>query len=239
MATAAAAVWIGAANCTNSDDRYPPLHRQVTSGSGSGGGRGSGGSGPTVGACGDCATDADCHGTSCVELWAGGFRTCATSPEEATQCTGHPKDECCSSADCAKGDCFTLHSPYDAPGEAYNLCLADLCSSDADCDQFDVLYRCAPPNTFGFPMRHCIQRTCAQDEDCVERGAGCCAPVEDDCRRPDATTWWVLLECVYADGCRRNADCSQDEPPFDVGESFCDPLMASCSTILQGTLTCD
>jgi len=56
-------------------------------------------------------------------------------------------------------------------------------------------------------------------------------PVEDGCYGK-----LVLLACVYPGGCHFTADCSNDTPPFEAGETHCSG--GTCAHIAFGT-ACD
>jgi hypothetical protein len=140
---------------------------------------------------------------------------CTAFPPEATACNmpmGEIPDECCTSADCAKGKCYlnTYLTDYLCSGgvSPSNVCVADACSSDADCGQGGVSI-CAPAGTIG-PARVCLPAYCHTNADCTSDGHGLCAPVVSPC-----CTTTLGLACVYAGGCATSADCG------DAGTSVC------------------
>jgi hypothetical protein len=177
---------------------------------------------------GDCSTNADCPSGSCIELAPGGWKTCASLPSEATQCTmpAPPiRDQCCSSADCGSGRCYAASSvPYcaGAPMPEYNVCLSDQCMSDDDCihDNPDP-WICFPAGAYGYPTTTCRTAFCRTNADCTAASGGICAPIQNPC-----CTVPYGLACVYPGGCMSDQDCAPD------GTESCtiDPLtgIATC-----------
>jgi len=189
-----------------------------TGGAGTGGtGTGGTATGGSVNS-GDCDDSSDCGGEDCIELAPGGFRICASSPPEATECVSQPPmdDECCTTADCAAGACHDFATlPYcGGPQPAsYNLCVVDLCSGDGDCPstpQSPAL--CAPAHVFGSPVRICMTAFCRTDADCGAGPGGICAPIDSPC-----CGWPQGLGCVYPDGCRFQQDCPTGSCALDIG----------------------
>jgi hypothetical protein len=194
-----------------------------TSSTGAGGGGGGRNSG-------DCNTDADCSGGTCVELTPGGFRTCEHTPQEATTCMPPDMDQCCDSAQCPMGGkCFYVHGscggPAMVPG---NQCENDQCHTDADCLPEDpsAVGICAPAGTFGFDVRTCLVGSCKLDRDCKAEAGGKCEPIADPCCGAYARG----LFCVYPDGCRTNNDCPGGYCEADVqsGRGVCKPGSPPC-----------
>jgi len=125
--------------------------------------------------------------------------------------------------------CFSSKSyPYvGPPPPEFNVCERPGCKTTAECDPG---YACFPADTLGHPIGACEPALCKSDADCTRDSGGRCMPVEDPC-------WGTLttLACVYPrGGCRKNSDCSSDEPPFTVGETFCEN--GDCIDVLQGTI---
>jgi hypothetical protein len=181
---------------------------------------------------GDCLTDADCAGGTCVPITAGGYLVCVDVPPEATSCmttTNGGMNACCTSADCKQGGCFsTGHLPScggPAP-QIYNACFADACTADADCTPGANLppQLCAPAGTYGQPARACVTAYCHTDADCTAQPCGACVPVRGPCCNiPDG------LGCVYPGGCHGNEDCTGgDACTLDpmTGTGVCGPAAA-------------
>lgn len=172
-----------------------------------GGGTGAAGGGTGGGPnSGDCDTDADCPGSTCVEITPGGFRVCKSSYLPVDGCSQPDLDECCNSTECPSGEaCLAAPlTPYcggPAPLE-YNVCGKDQCSSAADCPNGI----CAPTGTLGNKVRACYSGSCLVDSDCSAAPGGICAPVVDPCCNQP-----VGLFCVYPGGCRTASDCDQGE----------------------------
>ena len=189
------------------------------SGSGSEGGPGID-AGTTVDAgtssMGDCLTDADCPGGTCVALVPGGYRVCRVTPVPATGCEPGRGDACCTSADCAMGTCFLgpIHPScggvFRAPN---NECGVDECATNADCT--DGV--CAPAGTFA-PVATCVSASCFHDADCTaEVGGHCVIALDPCCSIP------VGLVCSYdRDGCRTSADCAAGYCNAVGGRARCD-----------------
>jgi hypothetical protein len=91
---------------------------------------------------------------------------CGDMPAEATACLDK-LDECCSTADCVTGTCFTTPiTPYcggPAPID-YNVCAVDLCENQGDCPGNDSV--CIPGPMLGYKVRACIYAQCRHDTDC-------------------------------------------------------------------------
>ena len=202
---------------------------------GAGASGGTGGSGQTTTTTGtgdgensgDCAVDADCPGSACVELTQGGFRVCRVDPVPATSCAAPQLDQCCTTAECTGGTCLTEPIVPSCGGPAmaeYNVCAADLCASDAGCGADTI---CAPAGTLGRKVRACVPAACKLDGDCAAEAGGICAPVTDPCC--GAPTG---LFCVYpSDGCRVNEDCPSGEyceVAFPEGRSHCVSGVPAC-----------
>jgi hypothetical protein len=177
----------------------------------------------------DCSSDADCPRGHCITLSVG-FRTCQSSPAEATECSPNPsQDDCCDSSDCTPGlSCFSTRAfNYDNQSE-FNVCTSDECTRDSDCSNDTI---CVPKGTLGRPIAFCISAVCHSDADCTDDGAGRCVPMIDEC----SGGYWTFA-CAYArpGSCKTNADCSSDAPPFGPGERYCH--LGSCSQVLAGTI---
>ena len=182
-------------------------------GTGAGTGTGATGAGTGTGATGaggslpggDCTTDADCPGGTCAPITPGGWLVCLVVPPEATSCNPpmNQADQCCSSADCKQGQCWSTQTlPYcGGPAmQIYNECMTDACTSDAECVHgADVPPEiCAPAGTFGEPVRFCFTAYCHTDADCTAQPGGVCRPVTGPCCAAP-----VGLGCVYPGGCAR------------------------------------
>jgi hypothetical protein len=179
----------------------------------------------------DCSSDADCPGGHCITLSVG-FRTCQSTPVEATDCSPNPaQDDCCDSSDCAPGlSCFSTRAFNYNDQTEFNVCTSDACTDDSNCLNNEV---CVPKGTLGRPVAFCISAVCHSDADCTEYGAGRCTPMLDECSGGYST-----FACAYAlpGSCKTNADCSRDAPPFGPGERYCH--LGSCTDVLSGTV-CD
>lgn len=166
---------------------------------------------------GDCKSDADCGGQSCVEVTAGGFKICLTPPPEATVCSagGPTMDQCCSSSECQGGGRCYLSTAVPSCGGAamaeYNYCAGDGCQDDSGCQGAGIAQICAPAGAFGQPGRACMNAYCRSDADCTKKAGGQCVPVSQPCCSVPAG-----LACVYPDGCRNDQDCG------DSGSSHCE-----------------
>jgi hypothetical protein len=154
-------------------------------------------------------------------------RQCAQAFTEATTCPDPTFDECCTSAECPDGLCYT--GPFGAfCGGAFpapsNRCLVDECQSDADCRARGFSSFCAPAGTFNWPVRTCRAAACQQNADCTEELGGLCAPVTADCcDRPAALT------CVYpSGGCFSSADCDGGFCVTERGRALCSPDPPPC-----------
>lgn len=203
----------------------------TTTTSGLGGTTGSGGGAAT----GDCSTDADCPGGTCIELAPGGWKTCGHVPDEAKACTSPPPpmpDECCASSDCAGGRCYRSSDvPYcgGMPMPEYNVCIVSGCASDADCIHGNPNpYICLPAGAFGQPERTCFTGYCHTNADCSAHPGGRCEPIQNPCCGVPQG-----LACVYPGGCRKDSDCANDgsqhcaiEP--STGSAVCVPGMVGC-----------
>ena len=174
-----------------------------------GGSTGAGGSLPG----GDCKTDADCPGGTCGPITPGGWLVCHIVPPQATSCSmpPSPANQCCSSADCKTGQCWSTQTlPYcGGPAEQiYNECMTDQCTSDAECAPGANMppQLCAPAGTFGEPVRFCFPAYCHTDSDCTAQPSGVCRPVTGPCCSTP-----LGLGCVYPGGCATSADCGQGD----------------------------
>jgi hypothetical protein len=158
---------------------------------------------------GGCQTDADCGGGTCGPIAPGGYRVCLAVEPETTSCTGQldPGNQCCSSADCTPGKCYSTDSFPSCGGPAQpheNLCLSDECTTDDECvsgaDIFAQL--CAPAGFNGSPVRACFTAYCHTDADCTAQPCGACVPITGPC-----CDFPTGLGCVYPGGCTTNAEC--------------------------------
>jgi hypothetical protein len=167
----------------------------------------SGGSAPG----GDCTADADCNGGTCAPIAPGGYLLCLDVVPEATSCTTpiNGTNQCCTSADCHEGQCYSTGSlPY-CGGPApplYNTCITDACTTDDDCPATAGApsQACLPAGAYGEPMRTCYPAYCHTNADCTAHPCGVCAPVVGPCCSTAAG-----LGCVYPGGCKTNADCGE------------------------------
>jgi hypothetical protein len=154
---------------------------------------------------GDCTSDADCAGGSCVALTPGGWAVCSHSYPQVTGCSTLPDDQCCKASDCmgTNAGCYESASgcggPPPNPG---NVCESDECTDDADCASLGPSI-CTPPGVFGSPVRTCMRSLCHTDEDCNPGGAGVCQPVVGPCCPVP-----LGLACVYPGNCSKTSDCS-------------------------------
>jgi hypothetical protein len=193
------------------------------------------GSGGVGGAPGDCASDADCAGGTCVPLAPGGYKVCVHLPGEALGCATPPgpiPDQCCTSADCSPGKCYrSSDTPYcgGIPMPEYNVCIADACTSDEGCihDNPDP-WICLPAGAFGNPARTCFTAFCRTNADCTAKGAGICAPIANPCCQVPQG-----LACVYTGGCTKDTDCASDGSQHcgidgATGSSVCLPGFVGC-----------
>ena len=160
---------------------------------------------------GDCATDADCPGSKCVEVTPGGFKVCVNPPKEVMSCQSG-EGGCCSSADC-KGPGEKCFVPFGYCGGIVgpgNQCLSDQCQTSSDCaDEPSV---CLKAGMLGYPINACAPAHCQHDSDCNAKPGGRCAPVKLPC-----CTTRVALYCVYPNGgCRSNQDCDGAKPYCDI-----------------------
>lgn len=163
---------------------------------------------------GECDTDADCPGGTCVELASGGYRVCRVPREPATGCTG-TFDDCCTTADCVTGTCF-LGPVHRGCGGATpipaNECALDECERAGDCP----LGICAPAGTFA-PIATCLLAACLRDSDCVAAAGGVCVLARDPCCGVERG-----LVCSYpSDGCLTDADCPGGYCDSDGGRTVC------------------
>jgi hypothetical protein len=156
---------------------------------------------------GDCLTASDCGGDPCVELIPGGYRVCVAPVPEATTCST-PAGACCKSTDCPSqgqgpGKCIlgpvepACGGPVVVPT---NVCAADACTSASDCTGANPI--CVPAGALDRKAARCLTGGCRFDRDCTAEPGGICVPVANPCC--DAV---LGLFCVYADGCRSNANC--------------------------------
>ncbi|MBI4956185.1 MAG: hypothetical protein HY908_29470 [Myxococcales bacterium] len=190
-------------------------------GTGATGGSGAGGGGASEG---DCASNADCPGTTCVAITPGGFKVCTDTVVEATSCPGSGFDECCDTSECASGLCLTAPlAPYCGGPQPleYNVCATDACQSDADCPGSV----CLPAPMMSYQVRSCFYAQCKVSSDCAAEPGGVCAPVRDACCNGS-----VGLYCVYpSDGCRSGADCDAGEYCLpDADRAHCEPGFPAC-----------
>jgi len=159
---------------------------------------------------GDCATDADCAGSKCVEVTAGGFKVCLRPPQEVTTCKGG-EGGCCSSAECTGG--AKCYPPFGYCGGIIgpgNQCLSNQCQKDSDCAGDPSI--CLQAGMLEYPINACAPAHCKQDSECTATPGGRCAPV----RMPCCTTR-VELYCVYPNGgCQSDDDCSGAKPFCDI-----------------------
>ncbi len=195
------------------------------SSTGTGGACGSvGGSAPG----GDCTIDADCDGGTCAPITSGGYLVCLDGPPESTSCMQpvNGMNQCCTSADCTQGKCYSTHSFPSCGGPAsplYNACVDDRCTTDADCvSGAGAPQACIPAGAYREPVRTCLTAYCHTDADCTAHPCGRCAPVIGPCCSTPAG-----LGCVYPGGCRRNAECGDGSTcnlDPETGTGVCKPI---------------
>lgn len=173
---------------------------------------GSTGTGAGAGA-GDCATDADCGGTTCVAVTPGGFKTCSRPPMEVSKCEAG-QGGCCASADCTGGaKCYAPFAYCGGILGPVNQCLSNQCQTDNDCAVAGGV--CLQAGLLGYPINACATAHCHQDSDCAASPGGHCAPVRTPC-----CTTKVELYCVYPNGgCRTDDDCSGATPNCVVDDA--------------------
>jgi hypothetical protein len=163
-----------------------------------------------TGPTGDCMTDADCGSGACAPVTPGGYRVCLEMPPEATSCSPplNGTTQCCKSADCKQGKCYSTKSvPRCAgPAQIYNECAVDTCTSDAQCANELFPPICIPAGAFGYPTRTCFAAYCHTDADCTAQPCGVCAPITGPC-----CSFPAGLACVYPGGCTKNADCGPNK----------------------------
>jgi len=178
-----------------------------------------------------CASDAACQpGQVCLRYAADGPAECVSPSLPITSCeTSNDRNECCSSADCTSGACFSVvvaAGPQCGLGgfDTINQCLSDRCQADSDCPQSEL---CSPPG-FG-PVRECLPAACRTDADCTASPGGACIVFGDRCCFDFARTYRPKqLACVYPkDGCQEDDDCPSSQ--FCVVEAG----RARCSTTCQ------
>ena len=173
-------------------------------------GTSSGSTGGTSGSqnSGDCNSNADCPGSTCVEVTPGGFRECVAAPKTPEACTStNGYDQCCpdGSLTCPNNEACILGPAVPiCSGVAQaqgNVCAADQCARDSDCGSSSEI--CVPAGTLGAQVRACFYAACRLDTDCTAHPNGKCEPVTEPCCRTVSG-----LYCVYPGGCRTNSDCT-------------------------------
>jgi hypothetical protein len=139
-------------------------------------------------------------------------------------------DQCCTSADCKQGKCYSTSSlPYcGGPAMAvYNVCAADACAQDQDCPKSGGAPElCAPAGAFGIPMRFCMQGYCHTNADCTASPGGVCEPIQSSCCSVPAG-----VACVYPGGCKKDQDCGANahcEVDPAQGAAVCKPGLVGC-----------
>jgi len=209
---------------------------------------GQGGGGVT--GSGDCDTDGDCPGGTCVALTPGGFRVCKIPVVEATMCQnggtggggtggagvggaggggvggnnpGGPTDECCTSDDCNNRCVAAPLIPHCGAQEpAHNVCTDNQgeCDNAQDCDG----NLCADPGTIGNKVRQCLTTKCGADSECTAEAGGLCELVFGCCDLPRG------LYCVYpTGGCRHDSDCGAGNfCDVQGNDAKCSPGAAQC-----------
>ncbi|HVY25220.1 MAG TPA: hypothetical protein VHB79_01660 [Polyangiaceae bacterium] len=173
-----------------------------------------------------CSSDMDCSNDQvCRKYTPDGPSECVSAPAPATSCLtpDNPRNECCSSADCASGACFSqVVGAGVACGlggfDQLNQCSSDRCQTDGDCVEGEI---CAAAG-LGSPVRHCIAAACRSDADCTAAPGGACVAFREGC----CTTYSPRaqqLACVYAsDGCQKAEDCPSGQVcVVDSGRARC------------------
>jgi hypothetical protein len=176
---------------------------------------------------GGCESDGDCPaGATCARFGASGPGACVTPSAQVTSCTGsNPRNQCCATADCAAGSCFSVTSqPVQCSSTAgvdgYNACVADACAGDADCAAQQL---CTP---LGYGLaRTCIDAGCRSDADCSAESGGACVLLELGCCEPRIggnTLRKTQLACAYpSNGCQTDADCPGGSCTVTAGRASC------------------
>ncbi len=174
---------------------------------------------------GDCDTNADCLGGTCVEIVSGGYRVCRYLPMLSTDCSAPGEDQCCIGTGllCPAGQqCFLgpVHpicsSVFRNPA---NECAADDCAHDSDCSSGI----CVAAGIFA-PVATCFEATCRHDGDCTEEVGGACVVARDPC-----CSLPIALACAYpSDGCTSNTDCAIGRCVVVSGRARCVPDPPVC-----------
>lgn len=173
---------------------------------------------------GECASDADCNGTTCLTVpdVRGGYGVCQTEFDDPTRCQQDPnifpQDECCKHTECtdrAGGQCVTnmLFFCGGALPPPQNVCRYDGCQADSDCTETSdrrPVATCVPAGAFGEPAAVCSYGTCQVDADCTERAGGECTAFFAPCANR-----FTGFFCTYDDStCRADADCPPPSMQF-------------------------
>ena len=163
---------------------------------------------------GECKTDADCVVGTCTPITPGGYLVCLNPPPEATSCVSPmAKNQCCTSADCHEGKCYsTATLPHCAgpAGPVYNECLRDQCETDADCvrDAGGPPQICAPIGIYDYyAVRTCIPAYCRTNADCTAHPQGVCVLLSQPC-----CSIMAGLGCTYPGGCGAGTGCGMQHP---------------------------
>lgn len=172
---------------------------------------------------GECDTNADCPGGTCVEIVAGGYRVCLDPPMSATRCDRPGEDQCCTSASCPHGTLCFLGPVHPICSGVVQLpaneCAADECTHDSDC----APGICVAAGILA-PVATCLDATCRHDGDCTAEVGGACILARDPC-----CALPVALVCAYpSDGCATNADCTFGHCEVVTGRARCVPGGPAC-----------
>ncbi len=183
---------------------------------------------------GRCSSNEECGPSGqCVEIVAGGFRTCLFPLPKSQPCTdagstGPFDDECCGACD-GGGVCSLRMSCGGAFFNPYNVCVHDACKSDVECGTNGV---CIPAVDGG--QRSClVTNECKVHTDCKAAPDGICAITgqigpASECRAyacggdPSPSG---PMRCHYGAECASDGDCDGGHCEVDTGSGrpLCGP----------------
>jgi hypothetical protein len=209
----------------------------ATGGTGGATGGTAGATGGTAGSAensGECTTDGDCNGGTCVELSPGGYRVCQQPVTEATQCISSGADECCDSSECSAGKCYAFPlTPYcgGAQPVPHNVCGSDQCTSGSACVTSGSGV-CVPAGVWSYQVAACMTVACFKDSECQAEAGGKCLPLADSCCSAVSGLYcaYPSNSCKGDGGCGSNEHCGAGADSSHGGE-----ITAHC---LSGIATC-